>query len=355
MTASPDLGSLVQETADRLAKQRVGVVVGALAGDSVEVRGVGRLNREREIAPDGDTMFEIGSVTKVFTGLALARLAVAGTVELDEPVRALLPDGTRVPTRDGAEITLRHLATHTSGLPRLPKGMLRLALLHPRMPDPYAGCTADVLLPQLAHTTLRTTPGQRSRYSNLGAGLLGLALANRAGTDYETLIVRSISEPLGLHDTRITLDVGQQDRFAQGYNRGRKPVAHWNLADLAGAGGLRSTVTDLLAFARAQLDGGTGELAAAIELTRGTKHRLNDRSWVHLGWMGVRLHPRVGAHTLLWHNGATAGFFAWIGLVPAERVAVVMLSNTARPVDRVAFELLRALLTGSTGDNSTAG
>jgi CubicO group peptidase (beta-lactamase class C family) len=260
MTTSPGLGSLVQETADRLAKQRVGVVVAALAGDSVEVRGVGRLNRERERAPDGDTMFEIGSVTKVFTGLALARLAVAGTVDLDEPVRALLPDGTRVPTRDGVEITLRH----------------------------------------------------------------------------------------GLHDTRITQDVGQQDRFAQGYNRGQKPVAHWNLAGLAGAGGLRSTVTDLLAFARAQLDGGTGELAAAIELTRGTKHRLNDRSWIHLGWMGVRLHPRVGAHTLLWHNGATAGFFAWIGLVAAERVAVVMLSNTARPVDRAALELLRALLTGST-------
>ena len=71
--------------------------------------------------------------------------------------------------------------------------------------------------------------------------------------------------------------------------------------------------------------------------------------------MGVRLHPRVGAHTILWHNGATAGFFAWIGLVPAERVAVVMLSNTARSVDRAAFELLRALLTGSTGHSSTAG
>jgi CubicO group peptidase (beta-lactamase class C family) len=178
-------------------------------------------------------------------------------------------------------------------------------------------------------------------------------LANRAGTDYETLVVRNVSEPLGLHDTRITLDVGQQDRFAQGHNRGRKPVAHWNLADLAGAGGLRSTVTDLLAFARAQLDGGTGEIAAAIELTRETKHRLNDRSWVHLGWMGVRLHPRVGAHTLLWHNGATAGFFAWLGVVPVKRLAVVMLSNTARSVDRAAFELLRTLLTGSTGHNST--
>ncbi len=353
MTATQDLVSHVQETADGLPKQRVGVVVGAVDGDSAEVRGAGRLDRQREIPPDADTLFEIGSVTKVFTGLALAKLAVAGAVDLDEPVRDLLPDGTRVPTRDGVEITLRHLATHTSGLPRLPKGMLRSALLHPRMPDPYAGCTADVLLGQLTHTTLRTTPGRRSRYSNLGAGLLGLALANRAGTDYETLIARNICDPLEMLDTRIALDEGQRDRFAQGYSRGRKSVAHWNLADLAGAGGLRSTATNLVALARTQIDGGTGELAAAIELSRETKHRLNDRSWIHLGWIGARLHQRVGAHTLLWHNGATAGFFSWIGVVPVKRLAMVVLSNTARSVDGAALELLKALLTGSTQPNST--
>jgi CubicO group peptidase (beta-lactamase class C family) len=345
VTAGRDLGSLVQEAAGRLAKRHMGVVVAALAGESVEARGAGRLDGQRETAPDTGTLFEIGSVTKVFTALALARLAVAGTVDLDEPVRALLPDGARVPTRGGAEITLRHLATHTSGLPRLPKGMLRSALLHPRTPDPYAGCTADLLLQQLAHTTLRTTPGKRSRYSNLGAGLLGLALAARAGTDYETLIVQNICQPLGMHDTRITLDDGQRDRFAQGHNRGRHPVAPWHLADLAGAGGLRSTATDLLAFARAQIDGGPGELAAAIRLSRDVKHRLNSRSWMHLGWLGMRL-PRLGAHPVLFHNGKTGGFFALIIVVPVEEVAVVVLSNTARSVHAAPTNLLKAILAG---------
>lgn len=345
MTTGRDLGPLVRETAGRLAKRRVGVVVGAMAGESVEVQGAGRLDRQRETAPDAGTLFEIGSVTKVFTALALARMAVAGTVDLDEPVRALLPDGARVPTRGGVEITLRHLATHTSGLPRLPKGMLWSALLRPRMPDPYAGCTTDFLLRRLARTTLRTTPGERSRYSNLGAGLLGLALANRAGTDYETLIVQNICRPLGMNDTRIALDDGQRARVAQGHSRGRKPVAAWHLADLAGAGGLRSTATDLLAFARAQIDGGTGELAAAIGLSRDTKHRLNARSWMHLGWIGVR-HPRLGAHTVLYHNGATGGFVAVIGVVPVEGVAVVVLANTARSVDAAAFDLFNAILAG---------
>jgi CubicO group peptidase (beta-lactamase class C family) len=349
MTAARDLRSLAEESAQRLAQKRVGVVVGVLDGESAAICGAGRLGSTPEIAPGPDSLFEIGSVTKVFTALALARLAVAGVVDLDEPVRVLLPERTRVPSRDGVEITLRHLATHTSGLPRLPKGMLRTALLHPRTPDPYASFTADVLLAQLAETTLRATPGKRSRYSNLGAGLLGLALANRAGTDYETLIVKNICDPLGMSDTRITLDDDQRGRFAQGHNRRRKPVAHWNLADLAGAGGLRSTVSDLLAFARAQIDGGTGDLAAAIELSRDVKYSLNQRAWMHLGWFAIRLHPRAGGHTVLWHNGGTAGFFSWIGLVPDQRAAVVALSNTARSVDRAALDLLRALTARSGG------
>ncbi|WP_245564687.1 serine hydrolase domain-containing protein [Streptosporangium roseum] len=116
-------------------------------------------------------------MTKVFTALALARLTVAGTAELDEPLAALLPGGTSVPSRDGQEITLRHLATHTSGLPRPPKGMLLQALLRPSKPDPYAGRTTEFLLRGPAGIRLGATPGRRFRYSNLGAGLLGSAPA----------------------------------------------------------------------------------------------------------------------------------------------------------------------------------
>nr|BFE81614.1 hypothetical protein GCM10020093_042150 [Planobispora longispora] len=217
-----DLGSLVRETADRLAEQHVGVVVAAIAGESVEIRGAGRTGGKHDGVPDADTVFEIGSVSKVFTALALARLAVAGKADLDEPLAALLPEGTRVPSRDGKEITLRHLATHTSGLPRLPKGMLLRALLRPSTPDPYAGCTAEFLLGTLAATRLGAVPGRRFRYSNLGAGLLGLALARRAGTDYETLITREICEPLGMTDTGLT---DQSGRLIQGHDRRRRRLA----------------------------------------------------------------------------------------------------------------------------------
>jgi CubicO group peptidase (beta-lactamase class C family) len=323
-----DLGDLAQQTAGRLAAQRAGVVVAAVAGDAAEIRAAGQTST--------DAVFEIGSVTKVFTALALARLTITGATDLDEPLAELLPPGARTRSRDGTEITLRHLATHTSGLPRLPTGMLLQALLRPSK-DPYAGCTTDRLLQSLARTRLGATPGRRFRYSNFGAGLLGLALARRAGIDYETLITREISAPLGLTDTGITVPAG---RLAQGHTRRGRPTPPWNMADLAGAGGLRSTAADLVRFLRAQL---AAEPDPAIRLTREVKHRINPFAWVHLGWMGRRLHAEQGGHLQLWHNGGTGGFSSFVGFDPEKSVAVVALSSTQRTVDGPASELLRSL------------
>ncbi|MGZ9934728.1 serine hydrolase domain-containing protein [Streptomyces sp. NC-S4] len=338
-----ELAALARRTADRLAEQHLGVVVAAVADDAVEIRGAGTTGAHHGRVPGPDTLFEIGSVTKVFTALALARLAVAGTVDLDEPLRDLLPAGTAVPSRGGRPISLQHLATHTSGLPRLPKGMLLPALLHPSKPDPYAGCTAGVLLSGLAGTRLRATPGRRFRYSNLGAGLLGLALARRAGTEYETLITREICAPLGMTDTVVTVDATRAQRSALGHDRRGRPTAPWHLADLAGAGGLHSSATDLVAFVRAQLDGGPAGLAEAIRLSRAVEYRRNSFARVHLGWMAHRLHPRQGGHLQIWHNGGTGGFSSFVGFDPEKRLAVIALGNTRRPVDGPAADLLRTL------------
>lgn len=335
-----DLGSLAQQTADRLATARAGVVVAAVAGGVTEIRGAGRTGGGDAGAPGAGTLFEIGSVTKVFTALALARLAVAGTVDLDEPLAALLPDGASVPSRGGREITLRHLATHTSGLPRLPTGMLLTALLHPSKPDPYADCTAERLLRALAASRLGAVPGRRFRYSNFGAGLLGLALAHRAGVDYGTLVAREITTPLGLTGTALVVD---EARLAQGHDRRGRPTPAWHLADLAGAGGLRSTAADLVTFVSAHFDDGEGGTADAVRVCLEVRHRINPFAWAHLGWMGRRLHPRQGGHLQIWHNGGTGGFCSFAGFDPERKVAVVVLSNTQRSVDREASDLLRAL------------
>ncbi|MGW1768867.1 serine hydrolase domain-containing protein [Streptomyces sp. NPDC002073] len=343
MHTSQDLETLARRTADGLARRHVGIVVAAVAGGHVGYAGAGATAGPGGGTPGPGTLFEIGSVTKTFTALALARMAAAGTVDLDEPLARLLPDGTNVPSRDGQEITLRHLATHTSGLPRLPRGMLLRALLRPGTPDPYAGCTADVLLSGLARTRLGAAPGRRIRYSNLGAGLLGLALARRAGSTYEELVTTQVCAPLGMSDTLLTAPDSRPGRLAQGHDRRHRPTPAWHLADLAGAGGLWSTATDLVAYVRAQLEGGPAELAEAIRLSREVRHRRSPFAWMHLGWTAHRLHRRQGGHLQIWHDGGTGGFASFVGFDPETDTAVVILSNTRRQVDSASFELLRTL------------
>lgn len=331
MEPMSDLDGPVRQTLGRLAPGRHGVVVAAIAGDTVEIQGSGGL--------DATTRFEIGSVTKVFTALTLARLTLAGVTSLDEPLRDLLPAGTKVPARGGQEITLRHLATHTSGLSRLPTGMLLGALLRPNQPDPYAHCSEDHLLGALGRARLGAVPGRRFRYSNFGAGLLGLALARRAGLGYDALVSREISMPLGLIGTST------EGVPTQGHRRNGKPTGPWHLADLAGAGGLRSTATDVVAFVRAHL--ADGELTPAIRLALETEHRVNPFLSVRLGWMALRRHPKQGGHLQIYHNGGTGGFSSFAGWDPEKKVGVVVLSDTQRMVDNPAFELLTELRSAS--------
>ncbi|MEV6306625.1 serine hydrolase domain-containing protein [Actinoplanes sp. NPDC051861] len=310
----PDLEDLVRQSLGKLSKDRHGVVVAAVAGDTVEIQGTG--------GHDATTRFEIGSISKVFTALLLARLTLAGVTSLDEPLRDLLPPGAKVPVRGGQEVTLRHLAQHRSGLSRLPTGMLLRALLRPSTPDPYAACTEEFLLDALGRARLGAVPGRRFRYSNFGAGLLGLALSHRAGISYGALVTREFN----LEGT------GTDGTTTQGHRKLGRPAEPWHLADLAGAGGLRSTATDLVTFVRAHLAGDP-----AINLALETGHRLNPFATVHLGWFSRRLKGGVQQY---FHNGATGGFFSFAGFDRDSGTGVVVLSDTARSVDNAAFALL---------------
>ncbi|GAA3006820.1 hypothetical protein GCM10020229_18200 [Kitasatospora albolonga] len=325
-----DLGAAAQQTADGLARERVGVVVAALAGGAVEVRAAG--------AVGVDDVFEIGSVTKLFTALALAALVVDGELRLDQPLAELLPEAGHL-QRDGVAVTLGQLAQHTSGLPRLPHGMMLRALLRPSTPDPYAGLTEPVLLGTLARTRLGAVPGKRHRYSNLGAGLLGLALARHTGTDYESMLARLVTGPLGLPGVRVVTERPQ----TQGHDRRRRPVPAWNLAALAGAGALRATAGELASFLGAQLAPESSALPEAIALTRSVRHPLTPFARAHLGWFGQDLHAKLGGGTELWHNGGTGGFSSFVGLAPERGTGVVVLTSTQNSVDGPAFALLREL------------
>jgi CubicO group peptidase (beta-lactamase class C family) len=330
----PEVEPLVAELLVRHARRHVGVVVGVLRGGQTWVMGSGTAGPGGPSPPAANTIFEIGSVTKVFTATLLAATVQEGLVALDDPVHRYLPAGVELPVR-GRPITLADLATHTAGLPRLPHGFVLRSVRHRR--NPYAWLTVDDLYAGLPATRLRREPGGRPRYSNLGYGLLGHVLARRAGRSYEQLVQERICRPLGLADTRLAVPAAARGRFAQGHDRRGRPVPHWNLPALAGAGALRSTVADLLAFLRLQLGEGDPALARAAALTHAPRSRHRGVA-VGLGW--TRL-PLLGTdHELLFHNGGTGGFRSFAGFAPATGTAVVVLANSARSVDALGLRIL---------------
>jgi serine-type D-Ala-D-Ala carboxypeptidase/endopeptidase len=331
----PDVEPLVAELLVRPPSRHVGVVVGVLRGQGTWVMGSGTAGPDGPAPPAADTIFEIGSVAKVFTATLLAAMADEGLVALDDPVQRYLPPGVELPVR-GRPITLCDLATHTAGLPRLPHGFFVRSVRHRH--NPYDWFTVEDLYAGLPATRLGREPGGRPRYSNLGYGLLGHVLALRAGCGYDQLVEERICGPLGLADTRVSVPASARDRFAEGHNRRGRPVPHWDLPALAGAGALRSTVADLLAFLRLQLGEGDPALARAAAFTHGSRLRRRGAA-IGLGWTRW---PLLGTeHELLFHNGGTGGFRSFTGFVPATHTAVVALSNSARSVDALGLRILQ--------------
>lgn len=306
---------------------KAGVVVGLLEPD-----GSTRVLTAADVPYDGHTLFEIGSITKVFTGILLAEMVERREVGLEDPVQDLLPEGTAVPSRNGKQIRLVDLATHSSGLPRMPDNF---APADPR--NPYADYTVERLYAFLGGHQLTRDIGERTEYSNLGAGLLGHALARRAGTSYEQLVTERILAPLGMTSTRVVLRQEDRDRLAPGHSPGGREVPNWDLDALAGAGALRSSVNDMLTFAAANLRPPEGVLGRAIRASHVPRAAMTARAKSGLLW---GIHTSRFGRTYLWHDGGTAGYRSFIGLDPERQIAVIVLSNRANDVDRIGMHLL---------------
>ena len=224
-----------------------------------------------------NVIFEIGSVTKVFTALLLADMVVRQEVRLDQPVRELLPAEFQ-PKPGGAEITLLDLAIHHSGLPRLPRNLAPFwGTLPARHADnPYAYYGPDKLAKFLRRDGLERPEQPEYLYSNVGFGLLGMGLANRLGLSYDEAIQQRICQPLGMQDTKVDLTYEQRCRFLPGHTALGKPATVWHFASLEGAGALHSTLNDMLRFLKAELFP-EGELEAALRLTPRAPDRAEGR------------------------------------------------------------------------------
>lgn len=323
----------VANAAGPLVEDRIvdGLSVGYIEGTHQGMVHLGSSSRHGKPA-DNLTLYEIGSVSKVFTGLLLADAVVRGEIDLnaaaDVPNRA----GIRLPSHDGRPIEWIDLSTHRAGLPRLP-GNLRVS----DPTNPYRDYDSQKAAAFLSQYELPRRPGDSQEYSNLGASVLGYLVAQNAGKSYQQLLRERIAKPLRMTDCTVSLSPRQRTRLATPHNEFGSATPPWTFADLPGAGGIHATMRDMLRFAQAQLTPPDGRLGDAIELAW-QQQRDADASGpaMGLGWV------IAGDGQTRWHNGQTGGSHAAIFINREIHCAVVVLCNTAvsDQIDQLAMQLV---------------
>jgi serine-type D-Ala-D-Ala carboxypeptidase/endopeptidase len=329
-----EIHEIIVERIDR-QHQSVGIVVGVIGPEGRRVIAHGNLEKGDPRPLNGDTIFEIASVTKVFTSLLLADMVERGEVALNDPIAKYLPEAVKVPERNGKQITFLNLATHTSGLPPLPTNM---AFRSPK--NPYADYSVEQMYEFLSTYQLTRDIGSQYEYSNLSGGLLGHVLALREGTTFEVLVKQRICAPLGMTSTGITLTPEMEVRLAAGHNSAMETVESWGgKRTLAGAGALRSSANDMLAFVAANLCYTNSPLALAMaSMLKERRPTGQPGVEVALGWHISKRNDKE----IVWHNGGTGGYRAYVGFDPEMRIGVVALSNAMTPagVDDIGWHLL---------------
>lgn len=299
----------------------------------------GHVDGSNSPAPDADTRFEIGSITKTLTATLLVAMQRMGQIDLTTPVDSLLPETARLGPQSPRPMTLEDLATQHSGLPRLPWGVAMLAGVYLRPRQPYAWISEGMLLRWLRGRRVRNV-GRQYRYSNLGFGLLGLVLARRAQCTYAEALRRHVLDPLGMRATGLhsTPATPGRDAVPHGLLGFRTPP--WNPRALAAAGGLRSSLDDMVRWLRANLDP-QAPIDASLHTPRAGAGAAGRR--IALGWQI----SGSGDTTAVWHNGATSGSRSLIAFAPAHRIGVIVMSSQAISVDALGMRLLRDTVNAS--------
>jgi D-alanyl-D-alanine-carboxypeptidase/D-alanyl-D-alanine-endopeptidase len=323
----------VEKAAGPLVENRVvdGLSVGYIEGEHYGIVHLGTANQAKEKA-NNLTVYEIGSVSKVFTSLLLADAVVRGEINLNAAADVANPAGIRLPSRDGTSIQWIDLSTHRSGLPRLPSN---LPLTDST--NPYRDYDSKKASEFLNHYELPRQPGKSQEYSNVGGSVLGFLVAEKAGKSYEELLRERIAKPLRMTDCTVSLSDDQVKRLAKPHDKFGSATSTWTFADLPGAGGVHASMRDMMRFAKAQLNPPSGPLGEAIDLAW-KQHTEADASGpaMGLGWM------IAGDGQTRWHNGQTGGSHAALFINREFKCAVVVLCNTAvaNEVDQLASQLL---------------
>jgi len=303
---------------------RKGTAVAGVWRDGAAAYG----HAEHDAVAPPQPLYEIGSISKVFTGLLLAQAVERGDLALDDNLGQLLK-GEVALHPDVAAITLRQLVTHSSCLPRMPANFKDLSLR-----NPYGEYSRADLWVALAETRLPHAAPCPGEYSNLGFAVVGELLSRRYGKPWEQLVSENITGPLGMHDTQQHLG-NKSARLAAAY-RGSEAAVHWDFQAFAGAGSLTSSAADMLTFSRAILAGGNSPLGAAVP------RMLQPLGTIDGSEIGYGIMMRgEGARRIYTHGGATGGYRAdWIVMPDVQQAMVVMASNGEAPVELAGGDLL---------------
>lgn len=311
--------------------ESVGIVVGIIDSHGRrEFFSYGKTRMNGNIPVDENSIYEIGSISKVFTCIAFADMVINREFNLDDPVEKYLPEEVKVPSRNEKKINLVHLATHTSALPRLSSNM------QPTDPsNPYADYTVKEMYDFLSGYKLRGDIGDKYNYSNLGMGLLGHVLSLKAGLGYEQLIITRICNVLGMNSTMITFTPELRKRLAKGHDT-KGEVSNWDLPTLAGAGALRSSADDMITFIAANMGLQQSKLTPAMDMTHEARVDASKNMKIGLGWHIID----NGKTQIIWHNGGTGGYRTFCGFIKNNKIGVVVLSNMNISADDIGFHLL---------------
>lgn len=336
----PKIDELVQPYLDQ--KLAVGFTIGIIKSGEKAVFGYGKNSLADSTVPDGKTIFEIGSVSKVFTGMLLADAVVQKQISIDQTAQEILGDRATLNIVDDKPVLLKHLSTHMSGLPRLPFGFM------PTDPDdPYQDYSPELLYQSLNKGKSLIAPGETHAYSNFAVGLLGHLLSIKNDCSYAELLKRRITQPLGMADTVIALSDEQKKRFIQGHMQGGREAAPWHLNALVGAGGIRSSTDDMLKFIGAVINPSSADtddedgVSKMIELAWQQQLPATDSTFaMGLGWMIAK------DGQTRWHSGQTGGYHSIIYANRKLNAGVVLLANTGEGEFDVLAESMMRVLAG---------
>lgn len=317
-------------------KKNVGLTIGTYSYGEKHFFNYGQIIKGTGIVPDSNTIYEIGSITKVFTSIILADLVEKKIINYNDPISKFLPDSIPRLKYKNKEIKLIDLATHTSGLPAIPEN------LEETMKDslnPYANYTLRDLYSYLKNVKLERTPGKQYEYSNLGMGLLGEILINQLQMTFEEATKKIILNKLDMQNTTIHLTEKQKSLFAKGYNEKGDPTPYWDLLTLQGAGALRSNAADMIKFLEANIEHDETGLTEVIN-----KAQIKRTKETALGWHLLS----INNNKIYLHNGGTYGFSSFIGFNLEKKIGVVLLANSGNSVDEMGILILELLLNRAT-------